>query len=101
MENAQSVRSTTCFERSKVNSKQPSKAAFLMSWFGLFKKSKKLDIGVKMLDNEILKEKLKTDLKKLNLSKDEEEIIVRELNYLSNLLIDIYINKTKKKTQYV
>jgi mRNA-degrading endonuclease RelE of RelBE toxin-antitoxin system len=48
-----------------------------------------------MIDNEVLKAKIAKDLKKLKLSKEQEEIIVKELNYLANLLIDIYLNKTK------
>jgi len=49
-----------------------------------------------MVDNEVLKAKLKTELRRLNLTVEEEDLMVRELNYLSNLLIDIYI----KETQY-
>jgi hypothetical protein len=48
-----------------------------------------------MVDNEILKTRLKKQLKELKLSDKQEEVVVKELNYLSNLLIDIYINKTK------
>jgi len=48
-----------------------------------------------MLDNEILKAKLKKELKVLSLSPEEENKIVGELNYLSNLLIDIYIKETQ------
>jgi hypothetical protein len=46
-----------------------------------------------MVDNEILKRKLKKQLKHLHLDKDEERVVVGELNYLSNLLIDIYIKE--------
>lgn len=48
-----------------------------------------------MVDNEILKAKLKKQLRKLKLSEEQEEIVVKELNYLSNLLIDIYIKETQ------
>jgi hypothetical protein len=52
-----------------------------------------------MIDNEILKKKISNELKKLKLTSEQEDIIVRELNYLSNLLIDIYIDKTKKSSK--
>jgi hypothetical protein len=48
-----------------------------------------------MLDNKTLKAKLKKELKSINLKERDEEILVGELNYLSNLLIDIYIRETK------
>lgn len=48
-----------------------------------------------MIDNEILKAKIKKELKQLRLNKEQEQITVNELNYLANLLIDIYISKTK------
>ena len=48
-----------------------------------------------MIDNEILKAKLKKQLRKLRLSKEQEDIVVKELNYLSNLLIDVYIKETQ------
>jgi len=48
-----------------------------------------------MIDNETLKKKLKAELKSLNLTQDQEDIVVKELNYLSNLLIDVYIKETK------
>ena len=48
-----------------------------------------------MLDNKILKSKLKKQLKQLKLTEEQEEVIVKELNYLSNLLIDVYIKKTE------
>lgn len=51
-----------------------------------------------MIDNDILKKKISNELKKLKLTCEQEDIIVRELNYLSNLLIDIYIDKTKKSS---
>lgn len=48
-----------------------------------------------MIDNETLKIKLRKELKQLNLSDEQQEIMVKELNYLSNLLIDVYIKETK------
>lgn len=48
-----------------------------------------------MIENEILKAKLKKQLRKLRLSEEQEDIVVKELNYLSNLLIDIYIKETQ------
>lgn len=48
-----------------------------------------------MIDNDTLKSRLKKELKVLNLTEQEEELMVKELNYLSNLLIDIYLIKTK------
>ena len=48
-----------------------------------------------MIDNELLKTKLKKELKELNLNEEQEEVMVKELNYLSNLLIDVYIKETK------
>ena len=52
-----------------------------------------------MVDNEILKTRLKKQLRELKLSNEQEEVVVKELNYLSNLLIDIYIIKTKNDKQ--
>lgn len=49
-----------------------------------------------MIDNEILKKKIAKELKLLKLTVQQEDLVVSELNYLSNLLIDIYIEKTKK-----
>lgn len=48
-----------------------------------------------MIDNDTLRNKLKKELKILNLTEQDEELMVKELNYLSNLLIDIYLIKTK------
>lgn len=48
-----------------------------------------------MIDNEILKKKLTKELKQLKLTTEQEDVVVKELNYLANLLIDIYIYKTK------
>lgn len=48
-----------------------------------------------MIDNKLLKTKLRKELQELKLDVEKEEILVGELNYLANLLIDIYINKSK------
>lgn len=48
-----------------------------------------------MIDNQILKTKLKKELKTLKLTNKQEDVVVKELNYLANLLIDMYISKTK------
>lgn len=48
-----------------------------------------------MIDNEILKAKVAKELKKLKYTKEQEDVVVKELNYLANLLIDIYLLKTK------
>jgi len=50
-----------------------------------------------MLDNDKLKTKLKKQLKGLGLNEKQEELMVKELNYLSDLLIDIYIKETKNE----
>lgn len=44
-----------------------------------------------MLSNEELKEKLKNKLKELSLESEQEERLVRELNYFSQLIIDVYL----------
>lgn len=46
-----------------------------------------------MIDNAELKAKLTKELKKLKLTEEQENLMVNELNYLSNLLIDIYMTK--------
>jgi len=48
-----------------------------------------------MIDNEILKKKIENELRKLKLTEQQEEIVVKEINYLANLLIEIYLDKTK------
>lgn len=48
-----------------------------------------------MIDNEVLKVKLKKELKSLKLTEENEDLLVKEINYLSNLLIDIYIKETQ------
>ena len=54
-----------------------------------------------MIDNQILKTKLKQELKPLKLTEEQEIIVVKELNYLANLLIDVYIDKTKETKQKI
>jgi len=44
-----------------------------------------------MLDDEILKTKLKNRLDRLNINEDDKDKLVAELNYLSNLIIDSYL----------
>jgi len=48
-----------------------------------------------MVDNDTLKKKLADELKRLKLSDRQQEIMVRELNYLANLLIDVYVKGVK------
>jgi len=48
-----------------------------------------------MIDNEVLRKKLQTKLKKLKLSEGEKNSMVKELNYLSDLLVEVYIQKTQ------
>lgn len=50
-----------------------------------------------MIDSETLKLKLKKELKELNLSEDQEEVMVKELNYLSNLLLDVHLRETRNE----
>lgn len=54
-----------------------------------------------MIDNDILKAKITKELKKLKLTDAQEDVVVKELNYLSNLLIDIYIMETKKTSKKI
>lgn len=51
-----------------------------------------------MVDNEVLKIKLKNKLDKLNLSVEHKERLINELNRLSELLIDIYLTQNKYGT---
>lgn len=44
-----------------------------------------------MVNNEVLKARVAPKLKELQLSEDEMERLIRELNYLSDLLIDNYL----------
>jgi len=46
-----------------------------------------------MLDNEVLKTKLKNKLDKLSLNNEQKDKLVAELNFLSNLLIDAYLER--------
>lgn len=46
-----------------------------------------------MMENEILKTKLKEKLNKLNMSENAKNDLVAEFNCLSNLLVDIYLDK--------
>lgn len=48
-----------------------------------------------MIDNQTLKTKLKKELNQLSISEEQQELMVKELNYLSNLLIDVYLEETK------
>ena len=48
---------------------------------------------ISMLSNEKLKEKLNDRLKKLALEPEQEDRLVREINYLSGIIIDAYLNK--------
>ena len=48
-----------------------------------------------MIDNDTLKIKLKNELKELNLTEEQQDTMIKELNYLSNLLIDVYLKETK------
>ena len=52
-----------------------------------------------MIDNEILKQKVAKELKKLKLTDEQEDVVVKELNYLANLLIDVYIAETQNSKQ--
>lgn len=49
-----------------------------------------------MLENEVLKMKLKSKLDKLGLSEEASDALVAELNFLSNFLIDANLNKNTK-----
>ncbi|HNV97465.1 MAG TPA: hypothetical protein PKL13_04160 [bacterium] len=44
-----------------------------------------------MLDNEILKFKLKNRLNKLKLTDEQKNQLIAEINLLSNVLIDTYL----------
>lgn len=46
-----------------------------------------------MIENEILKTKLKDKINKLNINEKAKNALIEELNYLSNLLIDIYLER--------
>lgn len=55
------------------------------------------DYFLNMLDNEILKKKIYKYIRPLKLKKAEEDKVVKELNYLSNLLIEVYIDKSQNE----
>jgi hypothetical protein len=48
-----------------------------------------------VIDNQNLKKKLNKEIKQLNLDPEQEALLLNELNYLSDLLIDVYIKETK------
>ena len=54
-----------------------------------------------MLDNKVLKEKIKRELESLKLSDSQKDVIVKELNYLSDLLIDVYLLKSKNEQDHL
>lgn len=43
-----------------------------------------------MLPNEKLKEKLKFKLNNLKIKPEQEDSLIREINYLSDLIVDIF-----------
>lgn len=50
-----------------------------------------------MVDSKKLREKLQKHLNQLNLTEEEKDMLVAELNYLSNSLIEICLQKERKK----
>ena len=44
-----------------------------------------------MLNNEALKARIKKQLNSLNLDSEKEDKLVRELNYVSGLVIELYL----------
>ncbi len=48
-----------------------------------------------MVDNEILKEKLRDKLNELSLTDEEKNIVVIELNKLSQIFINAYLRKNE------
>jgi len=50
-----------------------------------------------MVENCELRERLIKYLNKLNLTEEEKDMLVAELNYLSNSLIEICLQKERKK----
>ncbi|BFT95171.1 MAG: hypothetical protein MNSN_09790 [Minisyncoccus archaeiphilus] len=50
-----------------------------------------------MVDNKKLRNKLDKHLEKQNLTEEEKDRLVAELNYLSNSLIEICLQKERKK----
>ena len=51
-----------------------------------------------MVDNSVLEVKLARDLKSLNLSEDQQRQVVKEINFLADLLIDLYQSKKQGGT---
>ncbi len=51
-----------------------------------------------MLSNDILGAKLRNQLKGLALDSEQERQVVKELNYLSSLVIEFYLIKKAEKT---
>jgi len=49
-----------------------------------------------MIDVEVLKAKLMSQLDKLNLSEEEKNIVVIELNKLAEIFIKAYLRKNEK-----
>lgn len=52
-----------------------------------------------MVDNEILKRRLSKHLASLDLNDKDKDRIVRELNYLSSVIIDGYLEKKNGQRQ--
>lgn len=46
-----------------------------------------------MLENDVLKAELKEHLKLLNLNKEDEKQIIKEINHLSDILIDMWLKE--------
>lgn len=46
-----------------------------------------------MIENNILRKKLNKKLNKLKISENKKDKLTSELNYLSNLFIDLYLEK--------
>jgi len=51
-----------------------------------------------MIENETLKTKLKSKLDKLDICPEAKDKLVAELNFLSNLLIDAYLDHKNNGT---
>lgn len=51
-----------------------------------------------MLDDIVIQNKLKNKFDKLGINEIKREQLTSELNLLSNLLIDIYLDKNDNKT---
>ena len=46
-----------------------------------------------MLNNEALKARIKKQLNSLNLDSEKEDKLVRELNYVSSIIVDLYLTE--------